>query len=151
MIIKFSLPVRGFSVNSTYYASKKIKTKEFREWEAEVTALLEKEKQLGAMGLLWRQLGGFFSVNYLFFYPEEVYWNEFGQVSARTFDLTNVEKTLQDLIFKQLGVDDRHVTVLRSYKRPAEDYRVEVILKLNAHAESDRTTTVRTKRNKRGA
>lgn len=151
MLIKISLPVRGFSVNATYYASRKIKTKEFREWEAQVSLLLQGNKDLRALGLLFNSLGGCFSVTYLFYYPEEIYWNSFGQISAKTFDLTNVEKTLQDLLFKEMGVDDRYIDTMRSYKRPAAQHSVDVILKLNSYSESDAASSIRAQGKKRRA
>lgn len=131
MTVSLSLPIKGFSVNATYYASRKFKTAEFRRWESQTSTLIAEYPELKVLGDAFNAHGGTFSVTYIFYYPEAVYHNKFGAVSAKTFDLTNTEKTIQDLVFAEMGVDDRFVTKLRSYKEVGVSHRVDIILKFN--------------------
>ncbi len=137
MKASFTLPIKGFSVNSTYYASRRVKTKDFREWEVTAEFLLQNEPSLKEFKKQFDAQGGRFTVWFSFYYPINIFYNKFGQVSAKTLDLSNVEKTLQDAIFREIGVDDRYVTVLHSRKLSAPEYRIDVSLELNRDPEPD--------------
>ncbi len=116
------MPCKAFSVNAYHYATKKIKTKPAKEWEAIILwHLQERAVPLLAMAEQWKASGGVFHITITNNYPRQMYYNRFGQVSAKTFDITNCEKPLVDLIMNNfMGVDDRNLTVCTSSKGPVD-------------------------------
>lgn len=128
-MITFSIPIKGFSVNAYYYGNRRIKTKEARLWEAEFISAVSPQikKQLTDMQEEFNLHGGVFSLSLEFLYPRATFYNLKTEVSARTLDLTNVEKPVQDLLFNQLmGVDDRFVTRLKSVKKASSKYEIKI-------------------------
>ena len=131
MVYEFSLPIKAFSVNAYHYRDKRHKTAEARAWEEEVKFLLEEHKPLLDLAAEHIKLGGEFTVYLNFVYPKHVFYNKIGQVSAKTFDLSNVEKPILDLLFKEtMGVDDRFVTQIVSSKRAGASFAIDIKLKL---------------------
>lgn len=76
----------------------------------------------------------YYSVCFTFYYPEKIFYKKKGGLSRRAFDLTNVEKTLLDVLMlpkyfdqsvpkgaKNLNIDDAYVADVLSYKRPSKD------------------------------
>lgn len=137
MEIEFFLAVPPFSTNAYYYASKKIKTKEAREWEERVKRELEDVKDLQDIADYWNENGGTFHVEYRVTYPFRVYYNAARTISSKSLDVSNVEKHLQDLIFNHMGINDKYVTSMYSSKRPGVAYEIAVKLKLNRYEPED--------------
>lgn len=132
MIYSFYLPIRPMSINSYYYASKKIKTPEARKWEAEVLSHLEDHKQLLDMAAAHKENGGTFRVSLSVSYPVPVYYNKAKEISSATMDVSNTEKVLIDRIFGDfMGVNDKFITEMYSTKGPGGSYGVRVELELN--------------------
>lgn len=67
-----------------------------------------------------------------------MYYNKHGQVSAKTFDITNCEKPLVDLIMNNfMNVNDRYLTVCVSSKGPVMDRQsIDITIKLLSEEES---------------
>jgi Holliday junction resolvase RusA-like endonuclease len=131
MEYEFTLPIKAFSVNAYHYRDKRHKTQEARAWEEEVKFLLDEHKPLLDIAAEHIKLGGEFVVYLTFSYPKHIFYNKIGQVSAKTYDLSNVEKPILDLIFKEtMGVDDRFVTQIVSAKRPGASFAIDVKIRL---------------------
>ena len=106
-------------------------TKEAREWCNQVDGLLEDYKDLVDLAQTWRETGGYFNVRLTFFYPSHIFWNKSRQVSAKTIDLSNCEKSIIDRVFlNKMEVDDRFIVKLESHKAPdlLHHIRIEVEL-----------------------
>lgn len=129
MKLEFELPIKAFSINSYHYANRKIKTKEAREWEQKVLSLINYDTRnaLADIRKHFEHMGGSFRLQLEFQYPREVYYNKDEEISARTFDLSNVEKPIMDLIFLQtMKIDDRFVDKLTSKKKAGDKYNIKI-------------------------
>ncbi len=135
MIIEFSLQTKAFSINKMHYRDQRFKTAEYKDWATKVLHLLSEIKELYDMGGDWQRSGGVFAVEFEFVYPAYIYYNKSKQVSSKTFDLSNVEKPLLDLIFGDtMEVNDRNVVKLVSSKRAGAMYAINVSIE---HLQSD--------------
>lgn len=131
MDYSFNLPCKAFSVNAYYYGNRAIKTKEARAWEAQILELLEEHKPLHDMADAWRISGGVFHIRININYPHYLYYNKAGQISAKTFDVTNTEKPLVDLILGTfMNINDRNLTVCLSSKAPGPRHSIDITLEL---------------------
>lgn len=74
------------------------------------------------------------------YYPREVFFTKKGTISAKTFDLSNVEKPIVDVIFlekyatqtiKNIGIDDKYITDLNSKKRPSIEHSINIRIQLD--------------------
>lgn len=134
MRVEFSLPIKAFSLNAYRYGHSPHKTKAARDYEAEVLSLLSKKHELELMADMWRKNIGYNQIQVWIthVYPKAVFYNKAGNVSAKTFDLSNTEKIILDLIInRHMGLDDRHVTQLVSSKESGECFEVRVCLELS--------------------
>lgn len=135
MTLELELPVKPFSLNRYHYSDRRHKTQEARDYETTILALLEDEKGLVDMAALFVEQGGSFSVELSFEHPVHVYYNKLKQISSKSFDLSNLEKPLLDLIFNEtMGVDDKHVTRLISRKFAGSRWCIHVRLKFYSEA-----------------
>jgi Holliday junction resolvase RusA-like endonuclease len=131
MEYEFTLPIKPFSVNAYFYASRKVKTQAARSWEEEMKFLLEEHKQLAGFLPQHIKNGGDFIVYMTFVYPRNLFRNKLGDISSKTMDLSNVEKPVLDMLFREtLGIDDKHVTQLISRKVAGDDYAIMIRLRL---------------------
>lgn len=137
MIHEFILECPAFSINRYHYATKKIKTMEARAWEATVLECLEaQQKPLKAIADEWKAKGGTFKLSITMYYPPHVYINQAGTVSARTFDLSNCEKPLIDLLFlRTMDVDDRYIVELYSCKKEGSRTCIKMQLELQTESQ----------------
>jgi hypothetical protein len=123
MVININLPIKPFSINAAYYKTRNRKTVDACDWETAVDEMLHQ-----ATGLKALTAYKLFSVRYVFIYPEYIFWNKSKLVSAKTFDLTNTEKMLQDRLFAALGTDDRYVVDMHSSKRPGAMHEIRITI-----------------------
>lgn len=78
------------------------------------------------------------SVNLTFFYPSNIFWTKEHVISSKTFDLSNVEKLLIDVIFGTvLQINDKNIRRLHSEKHPGAAWAIEVVLELNPHTDTE--------------
>lgn len=137
MVIEFVLDIEPFSVNRYHYRDKRHKTAEAREWEATVEERLQKLPMLASIADVWRKNGGHFVLQCTAMYYKSMFYTESGEISGRTHDITNWEKPLQDMIFKQMGLNDKLVKKLISEKGPGDYPCIKVRLELNSNANTD--------------
>lgn len=127
MEVTFELLGKGFSVNAAYYASRKIKTQACRDWEQVMLHQLDDIKDLVDLADTYRETGGSFFIEIVHEYPHHIFFNKQGTISSKTFDCSNVEKLLIDLIFgRTLGIDDKNITELVSKKRVGAQHCIKV-------------------------
>jgi Holliday junction resolvase RusA-like endonuclease len=127
MEFEFIIPGKAFSVNAYYYAIRKVKTSEARAWEELVAQELEELKELTDMAMDFNEKGGTLAIWIDVQYPHHVYYNNLGLVSSKTFDCSNVEKPLLDLIVgRRMGINDKFVTELHSTKSVGSTYQIVV-------------------------
>ena len=141
-----TLKLKPFSINAMFCRDKRHKTIEAQEWSCSVLvalALKENKKKLKELRQYFDPMKHVYKVDLTFFYPKHVLYRKDGGISARAHDLSNVEKPLIDLIFlpmfydrpspygaKNLNIDDKYVTDLRSRKRVGKDFRIRVTLNI---------------------
>lgn len=132
MIYEFELPIKPFSINAAYYRTRSIKTAACREWEAAVKELLDEHKILHEMADNWKKTGGVFQIRLEFVHPHYVFFNKAGLISSKSFDLSNLEKLLIDVLFGQfMDVNDRNITKLTSVKYAGTTWCIKVKLELH--------------------
>lgn len=109
IFIEFLIPVKPYSINKAYYRRGN-KRKELREWEEEVSNILTKKsssfirklkKLRGPPRSIAAQIG--------FGIPKKHYYTKLGFISKTSLDLTNLEKLLIDIVFKNLGEYTPHL------------------------------------------
>jgi len=141
-----TLKLKPFSINAMFCRDKRHKTIEAQEWSCSVLvalALKENKKKLKELRQYFDPKKHIYKVDLMFFYPQHVLHKKEGGISARAHDLSNVEKPLIDLIFlpmfydrpspygaKNLNIDDKYITDLRSRKRVGKDFRIRVTLNI---------------------
>jgi len=141
-----TLKLKPFSINAMFCRDKRHKTIEAQEWSCSVLvalALKENKKKLKELRQYFDPLKHVYKVDLTFFYPKHVLYRKDGGISARAHDLSNVEKPLIDLVFlpmfydrpspygaKNLNIDDKYITDLRSRKRVGKDFRIRVTLNI---------------------
>ena len=141
-----TLKLKPFSINAMFCRDKRHKTIEAQEWSCSVLvalALKENKKKLKELRQYFDPMKHVYKVDLTFFYPKHVLYRKDGGISARAHDLSNVEKPLIDLVFlpmfydrpspygaKNLNIDDKYVTDLRSRKRVGKDFRIRVTLNI---------------------
>ena len=141
-----TLKLKPFSINAMFCRDKRHKTIEAQEWSCSVLvalALKENKKKLKELRQYFDPMKHVYKVDLTFFYPKHVLFRKDGGISARAHDLSNVEKPLIDLIFlpmfydrpspygaKNLNIDDKYITDLRSRKRVGKDFRIRVTLNI---------------------
>jgi len=146
--VKIILPLKAFSINSMTYATKKIKTPEAREWTSKVCYALknpEIQKQFSDIRNEFDPSIHAFEVNLLFIYPKSTLYTLENSVSAKSMDLSNVEKPIIDILFlpsfhnavgslgvKNMNVDDRFILNMTSRKRASctDKYEIHVHIKI---------------------
>lgn len=132
MKLEFTLPIKAFSINAYRYGHTPHKTKEARSFEEDFLWHISQVSDILEMADKWRTGDyGQVHVSIVHVYPKDVFFNKQGKVSAKTFDLSNTEKILLDLILnKYMEIDDRFVTVLNSSKIPGAAYEIRVSLEM---------------------
>lgn len=131
-MIEFDLQIKPFSVNCYHYATRKVKTADARAWECTVLEALADVKELSVLADDWRRLGGYFNISIHCFYPPFIFYTQSGEISAKTIDVTNFEKPLQDLIFKQMGLNDKLVKKMVSEKSAGTHHYIRIKLELKS-------------------
>lgn len=122
--IAFTLQIKPFSVNSMYYATRKVKTKEYRAWEEQVLAQLKHVQGLEALKEFKN-----FTFEMHVEYPEHIFYNSKGEISSKTVDKSNDEKALIDVIFGQyLNLNDKYIVRLVSGKYAGAGHAIHVLI-----------------------
>ncbi len=132
MVHEFILPIPAFSINSYYYATRKVITTEARAWQEKFLELMEEEKALLDMAALHRERGGEFTITITVQYPSHFYYNKQGEISSKTLDCSNTEKAILDRVLGDfMQVNDKFVTALHSYKGVGPCHQIKIRLELH--------------------
>lgn len=130
--IKFSLPCKAFSINAAHYATRKVKTKECRAWEEMILFYIKEATPAYRNGL--PEFKGEVDITIDIIYPEAMFWNKDKCISAKTYDVSNCEKLLIDVIFGQwLFINDRYIRKMVSTKNPGSGYQIDVTLEFHSY------------------
>jgi hypothetical protein len=140
------LPLKPFSINKMSYRDKRYKTVEAQDWSHTVLHHLSQEdnkQKLKELREFFEPKKHAYSIELGFFYPAEILHTKDGRISAKSHDLSNVEKPLIDLIFlpkyfdtpspygaENLNVDDKYLVDMKSSKRTSEDYKMIVKIEI---------------------
>lgn len=120
----------------------RFKTTAFKEWRELVFQLIMNDTQ--AMEGLKRLAEQFdtgaincFKVCVTGFYPSVEFYNKQGAISSKTFDVTNVEKPLIDIIFGGvMNVNDKNIFCLISTKEAAHQPQRTIHISVSGYLSS---------------
>tara|TARA_Y100000034_G_scaffold131829_1_gene193435 strand:+ start:311 stop:790 length:480 start_codon:yes stop_codon:yes gene_type:complete len=148
MLIQFTIHLPPFSINKAYYRNRQL-TNEARKWRANFLEQLQDphiQSDLTKMHKLFDPKLHAFLVSYRFCYPSKKLLTKEGHISARSCDLTNIEKLVQDnvfdhrfngreieeLIIQNLDIDDKFIIQCHSYKMlsPTRNYLIQIGIEL---------------------
>jgi Holliday junction resolvase RusA-like endonuclease len=120
------------SINAYYYATKRMKTVAAVAYEKQFMELVEDyRKELNDMAEEFKEKGGTFSIDICLVYPSFIFYNKSGTISSKTFDITNCEKNIVDLIFHScMDVNDKYLVEMRSAKIAGATYEIRITLEL---------------------
>jgi Holliday junction resolvase RusA-like endonuclease len=136
--MKITIPFKGFSVNSQYYADRRFgMTAAFKQWAYQVNHVLEQyNSEFLDIRNNFDECKHGLSVSMTFFYKD--YYSKNGKISRKVFDVTNLEKSLLDICVDaahygaapykspNLKLNDSNVIELLSKKLPADRDYIEV-------------------------
>lgn len=136
---KFILPIKGISINSMHTRDYGL-TAAAREWIETVKHILSKSENAQKMSELreaFDPLKNAYAVQIKAFVPKEYYYTKDGKLSRRSYDVTNTEKPLVDVLFLEkygvgLMIDDCVLKVCHSTKLPSTDdkWKIEIVIKI---------------------
>jgi Holliday junction resolvase RusA-like endonuclease len=137
MFANFTIKLPPFTSNKSHYRYSKNLTSEARTYRESFWKLLntgrnkhELERILGKFDANNMQI----SVRYAFHLPREKFFTKNGRISARSPDLDNCIKLIQDFLFNSrysdkhlaklgysnIGIDDRFITYIEMKKAPID-------------------------------
>jgi len=129
------LNIEAYSVNKMY-GKQLYTTAAYKNWIDRALSQLSKEaNQISIFSLResFKPEHHFFSIEYEFGTPN--FWNSGGIISKKSMDCTNMEKSIQDILFDpkynergvcNLNADDRFVASIRSSKLPSSYYYIAI-------------------------
>ena len=140
--VSFTIKAPPFSINKAYYRNRQL-TQEARKWRERILVQLQEPLLLTLMQALkteFQPSKHALSVTYDFYFPRHLLFTKKGEISKRSFDLTNIEKLLQDNLFEHryndrvidgieienFDIDDKFIIDLHSRKLPHEKDHHEI-------------------------
>ena len=140
--VSFTIKAPPFSINKAYYRNRQL-TQEARTWREQILVQLQQPLLLELIRALKKEFQPSkhaLSVTYDFYFPRHLLFTKKGEISKRSFDLTNIEKLLQDnlfesryngreiddLIIENFDIDDKFIIDLHSRKIPHEKDHHEI-------------------------
>lgn len=145
MELKLRLHVAPISVNSMYYGERRHgKRPEAINWSEQVLySLRNYETEFLAINKLFNPKKHSYSITLIMNVPRDIFYTKAGEMSSRVIDLSNFEKPTIDLLMlkkfygtnypKQainLNTDDRYLRKLISEKVPADEWSIDVIIRM---------------------
>lgn len=116
-----------------YYATRKALTKECRTWQHHLMhqlSLPENAQSLAELSKHFDHNKHVYKIKIVAYYPKEILLRGDGSISSKSFDITNIEKPLVDVIFlpkynelsppygcSNLSIDDKYIVKCISEKR----------------------------------
>ena len=123
------LPIKALSVNETYCRNRSHKTTAANQWEQVAHHYLSKHKEaLHELRDFYDPKKHRFIIHMITYYPKEIIFTKKDTPSSRAKDVSNVEKSMQDMLFHKdfLSLDDKYVFDLHSYKRPSDKFAIKL-------------------------
>lgn len=146
MTEQFNLITKPFSINQMYYGDGRNKTQKAREWSYKIFHALNSEENQEKLKNLrdhFKILDHVYHVEIDFQFPKKMLVKKDGSISAKSQDITNMEKTIIDLFFlpkyfeksspygvKNLNVDDKYLTQCLSKKTLSDSDEYKITLRL---------------------
>ena len=146
MKVTLNLNCTPFSINKMSFRDKRYKTPEAQKWSKSIFIELnseENQSQLELIRTVFDPKKHAYNIDMQFFYPPHILFTKAGLVSAKSHDLSNVEKPLIDLLFlpkyfdlkvpygvKNLNVDDKYILNLSSSKRISNNHKIIITLSI---------------------
>jgi len=139
--IEFYFPFKPFSINSMYYRNRSIITTEARNWQSSVLRCIEdisSQKRIKEFKDYYDPKINALEIEVQSYYLESDLITKNGTLSSKTFDLSNVEKPIIDLltsktysteICSNLEIDDKNCIRLISLKGIANEPALIVIVR----------------------
>lgn len=130
-MVELNFPFKAFSVNAMSYRDSRFKTAEYKAWHSEVVAYMNAHyaEVLNELNQEFNEWNVVYSVRIEFIYPPEVLFNANGGISSRSFDLSNCEKNIIDIVFRNgMAVDDKHIVELISIKKPGPAHAMNLVI-----------------------
>jgi len=141
MVLNLTLNAPPFSINKAYYRRGN-RTTEYREWTQNIHDQLDSfSDEITAFREAFAPTKHALSVRIIHFLPSSKLYTKSGKISRRSKDLSNVEKTLIDVLFdpryfkrgfSTLNLDDTFIVNLNSFKResPIGEFYISVAIQL---------------------
>lgn len=139
----FRVYIHPMSINAFYTGNRQFKSVAAKEWTLEALhqlnqpSILEKMKNLREF---FESSEHTYHIELKAAYPADKFKNKKGEISAKTIDITNFEKSLVDILFlpkffdefENLNVDDRFLTRMISEKCESENdkYYIDVTISI---------------------
>lgn len=122
------LDSKAFSINKMYHATRSYTTPAYKEWASQVLLLLKEKPnapRLDSLRLFFDSTKHRYHVTITTYFPQNILITKSNIMSAKAFDVSNIEKPLIDLIFlskhhtntPNLNIDDKTISDLTSRKR----------------------------------
>ena len=138
----FTLKIKPFSVNQMYGRERNRKTMDCYDWEAQFCHLLRQDapqKALKELREAFDSSNHAYVVRLTFGFHSSIFFTKDGAISSRSFDLTNLEKPILDLLCgpkyheqeaPNLNCDDKLVVQVVSAKKVQQEpgYSIRVAI-----------------------
>ena len=143
------LDSKAFSINAMHYKNKSFTTAAYKDWASNIFSLLNQEPNLTRLKVLrdyFDPKKHRYVVEMITYFPYNILFTQEQKMSAKAFDVTNIEKPLQDLItmskyftkpdpygVENLNMDDKHVSDFTSRKRVSQtgehyiEYKISIM------------------------
>lgn len=123
----------AFSINAATCRDARFKTVAFKDWYSKIKANIQMNgnyKSLLDFAETFKQDNNqSIEIEIDIYYPNWVFYTSKGTISSKTFDVSNTEKILIDLLLvDMLQINDKNVTKLISSKQPAKGYGININL-----------------------
>lgn len=128
------------------YRDKRHKTAEAHEWSHTVLHYLSQEPNKQSLKELrehFEPKKHAYKLDLTFYYPHEILHTKDGRISAKSHDISNIEKPLIDLIFlpkyfdqtppygaQNLKIDDKYILEMTSRKKAATEHGIDVNIEI---------------------
>lgn len=141
-MLTLEIPVKPYSVNSYYYRNRSIKRREAVEWEHTIIEHLrnkEYQDKIEEFRNLFSPSKHSIEIHIKLQYPKELLYTKKHQISSKSFDISNTEKPLIDVIFlskystktsRNLEIDDKYITKMIVEKVAGKDHLITINIKL---------------------
>lgn len=140
MVLKLQFDSPPFSINKAYYRRGN-RTAEYRAWGDNIHAALDEyAEEIDSFRALFKPKKHCLKISILHLIPSNKLYTKAGEISRLSKDLTNIEKTLVDILydskyfkrgFSTLNIDDKFNVTMHSYKRESLDsFCIKVIVQI---------------------